>query len=118
MHQGMGVQALAVLGWGLWLSWLAGRPACPQQGAGRSALLALSGVLLIQAVMALWAGTFSPVPLGLGLMGGGMALAAALAAWSAASPAASAALAAWSAACSVTVDGASAAACWASFAAC
>ena len=75
-------QALAVLGWGLWLSWLAGRPACPQQGAGRSALLALSGVLLIQAVMALWAGAFSPVPLGLGLMGGGMALAAALAAWS------------------------------------
>lgn len=75
-------QALAVLGWGLWLSWLGGRPAAAQHGPGRSALLALCGVLLTQAALALWAGAFSPVPLGLGLMGGGMALAAALAAWS------------------------------------
>ncbi len=75
-------QALAVLGWGLWLSWLGGRPSTAQQGPGRTALLALSGVLLVQASLALWAGVFSPVPLGLGLMGGGMALAAALAAWS------------------------------------
>ncbi len=74
-------QALAVLGWGLWLSWLGGRPAAAQHGPGRSALLALCGVLLTQAALALWAGVFSPVPLGLGLMGGGMALAAALAAW-------------------------------------
>ena len=76
-------QALAVLGWGLWLSWLGGRPsASSRQGPGRTALLALCGVLLTQAALALWAGVFSPVPLGLGLMGGGMALAAALAAWS------------------------------------
>jgi len=75
-------QALAVLGWGLWLSWLGGRPSALQQGPGRTALLALCGVLLIQAALALWAGVFSPVPLGLGLMGGGMAMAAALAAWS------------------------------------
>ena len=75
-------QALAVLGWGLWLSWLGGRPAAAQRGPGRTAMLALCGVLLTQAAMALWAGVFSPVPLGLGLMGGGMALAAALAAWS------------------------------------
>lgn len=75
-------QALAVLGWGLWLSWLGGRPSASQHGPGRTALLALSSVLLIQAALALWAGAFSPVPLGLGLMGGGMALAAALAAWS------------------------------------
>lgn len=75
-------QALAVLGWGLWLSWLGGRPSASQQGPGRTALLALCGVLLIQAALALWAGVFSPVPLGLGLMGGGMAMAAALAAWS------------------------------------
>ncbi len=75
-------QALAVLGWGLWLSWLGGRPSERLQGPGRTALLALCGVLLIQATLALWAGVFSPVPLGLGLMGCGMALAAALAAWS------------------------------------
>lgn len=75
-------QALAVLGWGLWLSWLGGRPSAQQHGPGRTALFALCGVLLIQASLALWAGVFSPVPLGLGLMGGGMALAAALAAWS------------------------------------
>lgn len=75
-------QALAVLGWGLWLSWLGGRPNAPLQGPGRTALQALCAVLLTQAGMALWAGVFSPLPLGLGLMGGGMALAAALAAWS------------------------------------
>lgn len=75
-------QALAVLGWGLWLSWLGGRTVAPQQGPGRTAVRALGAVLLIQASLALWAGAFSPVPLGLGLMGGGMALAAALAVWS------------------------------------
>ncbi len=75
-------QALAVLGWGLWLSWLGGRPAVTQQGPGRQGMQALCAVLLIQAGLALWAGVFSPVPLGLSLMGGGMALAAALAAWS------------------------------------
>jgi O-antigen ligase len=74
-------QALAVLGWGLWLSWLGGRPARSATGPGRFAMVALSAVLLTQAAMALWAGAFSPLPLGLGLMGGGMALAAALAAW-------------------------------------
>ena len=74
-------QALAVLGWGLWLSWLGGRPARSGVGPGRFAMVALSAVLLTQAGLALWAGAFSPLPLGLGLMGGGMALAAALAAW-------------------------------------
>ena len=75
-------QALAVLGWGLWLSWLGGRPSQQLRGPGRQAVLAVCAVLLIQAALALWAGAFSPVPIGLGLMGAGMALAAALAAWS------------------------------------
>lgn len=75
-------QAMAVLGWGLWLSWLGGREASALQGPGRTAVLALAGVLLTQAALALWAGAFSPVPLGVGLMGGGMALAACLALWS------------------------------------
>lgn len=75
-------QALAVLGWGLWLSWLGGRPGVPLRGSGHMAMLGVSGVLLTQAALALWAGVFSPLPLGLGLMGGGMTLAAALAAWS------------------------------------
>jgi O-antigen ligase len=75
-------QALAVLGWGLWLSWLGGRPTSVSRGPGRTALIALCAALLTLAGLALWAGAFGPVPLGLGLMGGGMALAAALAAWS------------------------------------
>ena len=76
-------QALAVLGWGLWMSWLGGRASgSARKGPGRTALLGLSAVLLTQASLALWAGVFDAAPLGLGLMGGGMALAAALAVWS------------------------------------
>jgi len=71
-------QALAVLGWGLWLAWLAGRPSVRAGGAGRAGLLAVGAMLLVQATLALSAGAFSPLPLGLGLMGGGMALAALL----------------------------------------
>jgi O-antigen ligase len=75
-------QALAVLGWGLWMSWLAALPGREARGPGRVGLAALAGVLLIQAAQAAWAGLFSPLPIGLGLMGGGMALAALLAACS------------------------------------
>lgn len=76
-------QAVAALGWGLWLAWvgqhsqLAGTPAA--QGPGRLGLIAMSAVLLLQAAQALWAGVSSPMPLGLCLMGGGLALGALLA---------------------------------------
>lgn len=77
-------QALAALGWGLWLAWLGVHsPVAPgprtQHGPGRSGLIAMSVVLLVQASQALWAGVTSPVPLGLCLMGGGLALGALLA---------------------------------------
>jgi len=81
-------QAVAALGWGLWLAWLgvhsgqgAGVAAAPttQRGPGWLGLVAISLVLLVQAAQALWAGVASPVPLGLCLMGGGLALGALLA---------------------------------------
>ena len=90
-------QALAALGWGLWLAWLGVHstgvttPRAPR-GPGRSGLIAMSVLLLVQAAQALWAGMASPVPLGLGLMGGGLALGALLAlhgGWRAGSSAAS-----------------------------
>lgn len=77
-------QALAALGWGLWLAWLGVHSSVApsprtQRGPGRSGLIAMSVVLLVQASQALWAGLSSPVPLGLCLMGGGLALGALLA---------------------------------------
>lgn len=77
-------QAVAALGWGLWLAWVghhAQRPAgaASPQGPGRLGLIAMSAVLVLQAAQALWAAIASPVPLGLCLMGGGLALGALLA---------------------------------------
>ncbi|WP_290903701.1 O-antigen ligase family protein [Aquabacterium sp.] len=78
-------QAVAALGWGLWLAWLGVHSAGPaatsasSSGPGRWGLIAMSVVLLVQAAQALWAGVASPVPLGLCLMGGGLALGALLA---------------------------------------
>jgi O-antigen ligase len=76
-------QAAAALGWGLWLAWLGARtavaPAFAARGPGRLGLMAMSTVLVVQASQALWAGLWSPVPLGLCLMGGGLALGALLA---------------------------------------
>ncbi|MCH8178833.1 MAG: O-antigen ligase C-terminal domain-containing protein [Proteobacteria bacterium] len=75
-------QAIAALGWGLWLAWV-GRTStaslCGRSGPGRQGLAAMSLVLVLQAAQALWAGANGPVPLGLGLMGGGLALGALLA---------------------------------------
>ena len=74
-------QATAALGWGLWLAWLGVHSVAPAtpHGPGRLGLIAMSVVLLVQAAQALWAGVASPVPLGLCLMGGGLALGALLA---------------------------------------
>jgi len=78
-------QACAALGWGLWLAWVghacARLPAERSAGSspGRLGLIAMSVVLGIVAAQALLAGTLGPIPLGLGLMGGGMALGALLA---------------------------------------
>ncbi len=75
-------QAAAALGWGLWMAWV-GHAApvvqTPWRSPGRMGLLAVSLVLLLQAAQAWWAGATSPVPLGLCLMGGGLALGALLA---------------------------------------
>ena len=75
-------QALAVLGWGLWLAWM-GRapggldtPASPRAQAGR---WALTGMLAVLAAAAFGSGVFGTLPAGLSLMGGGMSLAALLA---------------------------------------
>lgn len=75
-------QALAVLGWGLWLAWM-GRapggldtPATPGAQAGR---WALTGMLAVLAAAAFGSGVFGTLPAGLSLMGGGMSLAALLA---------------------------------------
>ena len=75
-------QAAAALGWGLWLAWVGRTSAATRHarsGPGRQGLIAMSAVLLLQAGQALWAGVTGPVPLGLGLMGGGLALGALLA---------------------------------------
>lgn len=75
-------QALAVLGWGLWLAWM-GRapggldtPATPRAQAGH---WALTGMLAVLAAAAFGSGVFGTLPTGLSLMGGGMSLAALLA---------------------------------------
>ena len=75
-------QALAVLGWGLWLAWM-GRapggldtPATPRAQAGH---WALTGMLAVLAAAAFGSGVFGTLPAGLSLMGGGMSLAALLA---------------------------------------
>ena len=75
-------QALAVLGWGLWLAWM-GRapggldtPATPRAQAGHRAL---TGMLAVLAAAAFGSGVFGTLPAGLSLMGGGMSLAALLA---------------------------------------
>lgn len=75
-------QALAVLGWGLWLAWM-GRapggldtPASPRAQAGR---WVLTGMLAVLAAAAFGSGVFGTLPAGLSLMGGGMSLAALLA---------------------------------------
>ena len=72
-------QALAVLGWGLWLAWM-GRapggldtPATPRAQAGH---WALTGMLAVLAAAAFGSGVFGTLPAGLSLMGGGMSLAA------------------------------------------
>lgn len=75
-------QALAVLGWGLWLAWMGSTPAgrdqasAPRSGSGRWALSGLLGVL---AAAAFGSGLFGTLPGGLSLMGGGLSLAALLA---------------------------------------
>ena len=74
-------QALAVLGWGGWLAWMShvsGRPglaSAPRAQAGHWALMGMLGLLAAAAFGSSWLGT---LPGGLGLMGGGMCLAALL----------------------------------------
>jgi O-antigen ligase len=74
-------QVLALFGWGLWLAALAG-PIMAGQGAlphhGRAPMRALAGALLLSAGLALAAPWISGLPLGLSMMGGGMALSALL----------------------------------------
>ena len=75
-------QALAVLGWGLWLAWMdrapggLDTPATPRAQAGH---WALTGMLAVLAAAAFGSGVFGTLPAGLSLMGGGMSLAALLA---------------------------------------
>jgi O-antigen ligase len=75
-------QASAALGWGLWLAWIgktAVAPSTDRSSPGRLGLMAMTAVLLMQACQAMWAGATSPVPLGLCMMGAGLALGALLA---------------------------------------
>lgn len=80
-------QALAVLGWGVWLWWLGrcwmGRaphtPGTMRPLIPLSALSALWLALALQAAAALWACLHGPLPLGLGLMGAGLPMVAGLA---------------------------------------
>ncbi|MFN3915024.1 MAG: Wzy polymerase domain-containing protein [Aquabacterium sp.] len=76
-------QALAALGWGLWLWWWGRQPLHRQSGPGthdplahhaRRGLWALAG---LQALAALWSVWSGPLPIGLGLMPAGLMLAAA-----------------------------------------
>jgi O-antigen ligase len=71
-------QALAVLGWGVFIVALGQQPAAPvRQGMAASAVTALSLMWLIHAVEALGSAfAWGVLPGGLGLMGGGMSLAA------------------------------------------
>jgi O-antigen ligase len=74
-------QALAVLGWGVWLAWMgqAGggldREVAPRAQAGRWALTGVLVVLMAAALGSVWFGT---LPGGLGLMGSGLSAAALL----------------------------------------
>ncbi len=74
-------QALAVLGWGLWLAWMGRVPggadlaAPPRAQAGR---WALTGLLAVLAAAAFGSWMFGTLPIGLGMMGGGLSLAALL----------------------------------------
>jgi len=74
-------QVLALFGWGLWTAALAG-PVMTEQASqiqvGRGPMVAVSAVLLLNAVMALIAPHVSGLPAGLSMMGGGMALSALL----------------------------------------
>ncbi|CAH0348020.1 PglL family O-oligosaccharyltransferase [Aquabacterium sp. CECT 9606] len=73
-------QVLALFGWGLWTAALAG-PVLRDQGlmpARGGAMWALSIMLLLNAGLALAAPFVSGLPLGLAMMGGGMALSALL----------------------------------------
>ena len=73
-------QALAVFGWGLWMAALVGQ-GVPKIGHGlpRVGLLAVGAALTINAAMALTSPALNDLPLGLGMMGGGLSLAALLA---------------------------------------
>ncbi|MBI2733245.1 MAG: pilin glycosylation ligase domain-containing protein [Aquabacterium sp.] len=87
-------QALAVLGWGLFVAVLAGLPRAHAQGAAGMALRCLSAVLLIVAAEALGSAfVWGQLPAGLGMMGSGMSLAALLVLW-----------AGWRSACSQDQD--------------
>jgi O-antigen ligase len=75
-------QALAVLGWGLFIAALGGLPRVRPQGRAGLAMMSLSGMLGLVAVEALGSAfAWGELPAGLGLMGGGMSLAAALTLW-------------------------------------
>lgn len=72
-------QALAVLGWGLFVAALGGLPRASAHGPKGMAQSALSAVLLICAAEAFGSAfVWGALPAGLGLMGGGMALGALL----------------------------------------
>jgi O-antigen ligase len=74
-------QVLALFGWGLWTAALAG-PVLRDQGLmhahRQGPVWALSAMLLLNAALALVAPFTSGLPLGLAMMGGGMALSALL----------------------------------------
>lgn len=75
-------QALAVLGWGLFVAVLAGLPKAGARGAAGRALQCLTAVLLIMAGEAFGSAfVWGALPAGLGMMGGGMSLAALLVLW-------------------------------------
>ncbi len=75
-------QALAVLGWGLFVAVLAGLPRAGAQGFAGTALRCLTAVLLIVAAEALGSAfVWGQLPAGLGMMGSGMSLAALLVLW-------------------------------------
>lgn len=75
-------QAMAALGWGMWLAWMARTQTsgtASQQTRARTGLWGLLGVMLLLTLTACHAGLMGPLPTGLSLMGGGMSLAASLA---------------------------------------
>ena len=75
-------QALAVLGWGLFVVVLGGLPKAGAHGPAGLALRCLTAVLLILAGEAFGSAfVWGALPAGLGMMGGGMSLAALLVLW-------------------------------------